>query len=63
MVINILRNARLAWTWHRNTLRGIVDTVLQRDMIALFSVLGAELEGSSLALLIFSTLQDGGCAC
>ena len=41
----------------------IVDTVLQRDMIALFSVLGAELEGSSLALQIFSTLQDGGCAC
>lgn len=31
----------------------IVDTVLQRNMIALFSVLGAELEGSTLALLIF----------
>ena len=41
----------------------IVDTVLQRNMIALFSVVGAELEGSSLALQIFSTLQGGGCPC
>ena len=30
-----------------------MDTVLQLDMIALFSVVGAELEGFSLALQIF----------